>query len=269
MPNMNQVDKANDEEAKRLKRLARNRASARLRRLRKKNLVESYEAEVGVLESSLSKLQLHRWGVGNNADALLEALSMDRGQQKIDSEKRKELITSILAQQREQVRNLMDCQLENMTLSWIAQYGEEGDANGNGGGVFRTEGDDPTTAAEVNEFAEELNRVLELTPDQKEQLKLSTAGMEDEVLAIEDIDQSLTALMSNSWLMNNGIEQCTEQFTNILNATQMSKFLLWSDHNSEAIGQLDYVNAPPSNAPPNSSPTFIFGIDETNAGEDG
>ncbi len=233
--------------------------------------VESYEAEVGVLESSLSKLQLHRWGVGNNADALLEALSMDRGQQKIDSEKRKELITSILAQQREQVRNLMDCQLENMTLAWIAQYGEEGDgnANGNGGGVFRTEGDDPTTAAEVNEFADELNRVLELTPDQKEQLKLSTAGMEDEILAIEDIDQSLTALMSNSWLMNNGIEQCTEQFTNILNATQMSKFLLWSDHNSEAIGQLDYVNAPPSNAPPISSPTFIFGIDETNAGDDG
>jgi len=39
MPDMSSLNKADDEESKRLKRLARNRASARLRRLRKKNLV--------------------------------------------------------------------------------------------------------------------------------------------------------------------------------------------------------------------------------------
>jgi hypothetical protein len=164
MPNMNSLDKSNDEEAKRLKRLARNRASARLRRLRKKNLVESYEAEVGVLESSLAKLQAHKWGLGNNTDALLEALSMDRGQQKIDSEKRKELITSTLAQQREQVRNLLDCQLENLTLSWVAQYGVESAENST---MFSNSNDDPSTAAEVDELALELNKILELTPEQK------------------------------------------------------------------------------------------------------
>jgi hypothetical protein len=236
--------------------------------------VESYESEVGVLEQSLSKLQSHRWGVGttnSDSSALLEALSMDRGQQKIDSEKRKELITSILAQQREQVRNLMDCQLENMTLAWIAQHGDgDEEEGGGGGGLFRNQGEDPSTVAEGNDLASELNQVLQLTPDQKQQLKHSacTAGIEEERRSIEVIDQSLTALMSNSWLMNNGIEECTEQFTDILNATQMSKFLLWADHNSEAIDQLDYVNAPPSNAPPSASPTFIFGIDETNAGDD-
>lgn len=262
MPNMTAMNDGNDEEAKRLKRLARNRASARLRRLRKKNLVESYETEVGVLETSLSKLQAHRWGVGHNTDALLEALSMDRGQQKIDSEKRKELITSILAQQREQVRNLLDCQLENMTLAWIAQHGE---VAGTGAAVK----DDPDTNVELDDLALELNRVLDLTPDQKNQLRSSSAGMEEERQAIEVIDQSLTALMSNSWLMNVGIEECTEKFTNILNPTQMSKFLLWADHNSEAIDQLDYVNAPPGNAPPSASPTFAFGIEEANAGEDG
>ena len=224
--------------------------------------VESYETEVGVLETSLSKLQAHRWGVGHNTDALLEALSMDRGQQKIDSEKRKELITSILAQQREQVRNLLDCQLENMTLAWIAQHGEVAGA----GAAVK---DDPDTNVELDDLALELNRVLELTPDQKNQLRSSSAGMEEERQAIEVIDQSLTALMSNSWLMNVGIEECTEKFTNILNPTQMSKFLLWADHNSEAIDQLDYVNAPPGNAPPSASPTFAFGIEEANAGEDG
>jgi hypothetical protein len=42
MPDMSSLNKADDEESKRLKRLARNRASARLRRLRKKNLVSNY-----------------------------------------------------------------------------------------------------------------------------------------------------------------------------------------------------------------------------------
>uniref|UniRef100_A0A7S3Q0S8 BZIP domain-containing protein n=2 Tax=Chaetoceros debilis TaxID=122233 RepID=A0A7S3Q0S8_9STRA len=252
----------NDEEAKRLKRLARNRASARLRRLRKKNLVESYEAEVGVLESSLSKLQGHRWGVGADSEALLEALSMDRGQQQIDKAKRTELITSILSQQREQVRNLMDCQLENMVLGWVSQHGEIGGPSDAG------QPQDPSTQAELDELALELNDVLNLSPDQKSELQSASHGMEEERKAIETIYTSLTALMSNSWLMNSGIEECTEQFTSILNPTQMSKFLLWADHNSEAIDQLDYVNAPPANAQPNSSPTFAFGIDESTAMEE-
>jgi len=51
------TSKKSIDEEKRRKRLARNRASARLRRLRKKNLVESYESEVGVLEGSLKKLK--------------------------------------------------------------------------------------------------------------------------------------------------------------------------------------------------------------------
>lgn len=56
------TSKKSIDEEKRRKRLARNRASARLRRLRKKNLVESYESEVGVLEGSLKKLKQVRWG---------------------------------------------------------------------------------------------------------------------------------------------------------------------------------------------------------------
>ena len=53
-----------------------------------------------------------------------------------------------------------------------------------------------------------------------------------------------------------------------MNPTQMSKFMLWADHNAEAIDQLDYVNAPPANAQPASSPTFVFGIDDAPPGDD-
>lgn len=50
-------------------RLARNRAAARLRRQRKKNLVETYEAEVTALEANLKKLQSHEWGGDKEAEA--------------------------------------------------------------------------------------------------------------------------------------------------------------------------------------------------------
>lgn len=102
MPDMSSYSsQVNDEEDKRKKRLARNRASARLRRLKKKNLVDSYEGEVGILESALSKLRSHQWGSDIiDHEVLIEALSMERGQQPLTPEGRRELIQSILNQQR-------------------------------------------------------------------------------------------------------------------------------------------------------------------------
>ncbi len=244
--------------------------------------MESYEAEVGVLEASLTKLRAHRWGVGIDSEALLEALSMDRGQQKIDSAKRKELITSILSQQKEQVQNVMDCQLENMVLGWIARQGDDDNHTDSvDGDVGMDKGIDeektknnnsPISDGEngdtLDSLAAELNSVLKLTPDQKKQLVKATEGVEEERKAIEVVDTSLSALLSNPWLMNNGIEECMNQFTSIMNPTQMSKFMLWADHNAEAIDQLDYVNAPPANAQPATGPTFVFGIDDAPPGDD-
>jgi hypothetical protein len=207
--------------------------------------------------------------VGGDATAVLEALSMDRGQQKIDSEKRKELIKSILGQQREQVRSLMDCQLETMILGRIAQCDEKGDTSNGGRGEDLKMMDIVHDNDELDSLTAELNGILDLTSEQKEKLRNSTEGIEEERRAIAVVDESLLALMSNTWLLNNGIEQCTDQFLEILNPTQVSKFLLWADHNSDAIDQLDYVNAPPATSAPSASPMFVFGIDEMNNVEDG
>jgi len=65
--------------------------------------------------------------------------------------------------------------------------------------------------------------------------------------------------------MNHPVEEITQQFMSILNTGQMSKFLLWTDHNAEAIDQLDYVNAPPASSTPAQSPTFVFGTDNEGA----
>ena len=60
------------------------------------NQVDTYEGEVGVLEAALAKLQAHSWGSDHDHEALLEALSMDRGQQPLPPEKRQSLIHDIL-----------------------------------------------------------------------------------------------------------------------------------------------------------------------------
>ena len=75
-------------------------------------------------------------------------------------------------------------------------------------------------------------------------------------------------MLHNSWLMNEGVEACTKEFTSILNTGQMSKFLLWADHNGDGIDALDYVNAPSASDMPSQSPTFVFGMDEGPGGED-
>ncbi|KAL7544781.1 hypothetical protein ACHAWF_008147 [Thalassiosira exigua] len=240
-----------DEEDKRKRRLARNRASARLRRLKKKNLVDSYEGEVGILESSLSKLRSHRWGATSSPgavdhvpadhEALIEALSMERGQQPLTPERRREMVRSILAQQREQVANLLECQLENWVLGTLASSNDPGD--------------DPELAA----ITSELRSTLNLTPQQLSLLEQSSRGCAHEIRDLLTVDDCLRSLDANGWLLDEGVDEVAGQFTNVLNPTQLSKFLMWSDHNADQIERLDYVNA---NSVVGSGPAFEFGVDE-------
>jgi hypothetical protein len=62
-----------------LARLERNRASARLRRLRKKSMTEAYEQEVAAMEANLKRLKDHEWGSGVGGPALLATLGEKSG----------------------------------------------------------------------------------------------------------------------------------------------------------------------------------------------
>jgi hypothetical protein len=67
--------KLQEEDDRRQRRLERNRASARVRREKKKGMVETYEGEVSKLEYSLNLLNGHKFGVGKAHD-LVNALGM-------------------------------------------------------------------------------------------------------------------------------------------------------------------------------------------------
>jgi hypothetical protein len=282
----------NDEEYKRKKRLARNRASARLRRLKKKNLVDSYEGEVGILESALGKLKMHRWGEGgtvsvpsssssnlnvynndNQYEGLIEALSMERGQVPLSPEARRQLIQSILDQQREQVGNLLEVQLENWMLCTSFLSG------GSGGGGYGNNGN--VEDEEMALVASELQSLLQLTPQQVSLMEQQNhqqqgeggvgAAIMNEIQDLYSVEDCLQSIHSNMWLLDNGVEELSSQLTSILNPTQLSKFLLWSDHNAEAIEKLDFVNVVPLGGGGGEErggevgiggPVFEFGVDE-------
>lgn len=220
---------AQQEEEKRQKRLARNRASARLRRLRKKNLVEAYEQEVGILEKTLGQLKAHEWGENDNVAALTEALSMDRGQQVLSFKERHEAACCLLDQQLQWIEMLEEIMMEDYVLQNVR--------NG--------------------EFAE-LRDILGLDDEQLDQIEGSKVGWEEEWAALQTLKSSITAMRENDWLWNESVSSITEQFMGILHKNQISKFLLWADHNAEAIDELDGVNA--YSGMPNG-PVFAFGVE--------
>lgn len=259
MPDMTtfQASHVNDEEDKRKKRLARNRASARLRRLKKKNLVDSYEGEVGILESSLSKLRSHVWGseiIGH--DSLIEALSMERGQQPLTPENRKGLVQAILTQQRDQVANLLECQLENWTLCTLAN---KSDSFAGLNSMCSYPKTFSVNEVEVSQITTELTSSLRLTSKQVSLINQSSIGCSHEVKDLLTVDSCLESIHMNEWLLDKGVDEVAKLFTSILNPTQRSKFLLWSDHNAEPIENLDYVRL---QARKDSGPLFEFGVDE-------
>lgn len=251
------------EEEKRQKRLARNRASARIRRLRKKNLVDAYEVEVGILEKTLQLLKDHEWGgpddeakdggAGNTegrASALASALSMDRGQQLLTAEQRKATAADILQQQLVYLDQLETLLQEQFILHEIARM------HLNPGEKKESEGDN----------LDDLKQLLQLSDEQIVELNRASANWEEEWHALQTVKASLRAMKDNDWLWNEGCVETVDQFLNILHKNQISKFLLWCDHNVEAIEELDCVNARhPDNTDP--GPVFYFGVDCHPGGE--
>lgn len=196
--------------------------------------VDAYETEVGILEKTLKQLQAHEWGQADNHTALLDALGMERGQQAIAPEQRTEIIQDILKQQMQHVELLRQAQMEQECLELLVN-------------------------APDDEMSKELQSILQLTDAQKANIKTSSKGLDKEVEALETVASSLEAMLENKWLLNEGVQGITDQFTSILHKNQLSKFLLWTDANVESIDQLDHVQVQPLQG----APIFSFGVEST------
>jgi hypothetical protein len=191
---------------------------------------------VGILEKTLEQLRVHEWGTQDNPRALVEALSMDRGQQVLTTEERKQTATDILEQQLEYIGMLEEMMQEQYVLQHLPQ--------------------DPA-------LEQELRAVLGLTDQQVQQLATASTGWHDEWDALQTVKTSLQAMKDNNWLWNDGCTAVAEEFMSLLHKNQISKLLLWADHNVEAIDELDVVNAPSQVA---QGPVFHFGVNSSPEG---
>ena len=112
---------------------------------------------------------------------------------------------------------------------------------------------------EMAQITSELRSLLDLAPEQLAIIEECSRGCVHEVRDLFTVDDCLRSIHSNEWLLDEGVDGVAGQLTGILNQTQLSKFLLWSDHNAESIERLDYVNVIGGEG---GGPPFESGVDE-------
>lgn len=113
---------------------------------------------------------------------------------------------------------------------------------------------------EMVQLTSELKSLLNLSPEQISQIEQCSQGCLHEVQDLFTIDDCLQSIHTNQWLLDEGVDEVASQMTSMLNQTQLSKFLSWSDHNAEAIEKLDYINV--RGGEEKNAPLFEFGVDE-------
>lgn len=127
--------------------------------------------------------------------------------------------------------------------------------------------DDPDGGGEeMARITSELRSLLNLDVDQLANIERCSRDVAHEVRDLFTVDECLKSIHSNGWLLDEGVDGVASQLTDILNQTQLSKFLLWSDHNAESIERLDCVNAlgggGGGDGGGDGGPPFEFGVDE-------
>lgn len=228
------------DEERRQKRLARNRASARVRRMRKKTLVDAYELDVQRLEKSVQQLKAHRWGEGREA-TLREALGMDTASRPLaerahSAAQVRELRKSLAKQMSSHVEGMEESLLEAFVLPLVAgarsnldpQGGSDSEIGQIEKGLADALGMDPRSLPqECNPglYEQHLGQqnigateLLELRVLSK--IYRCTLNKLPDLLNLPTVDNSLSA------------------FVDAATQPQMAKLVSWAETNRESVGQL-------------------------------
>ncbi|RQM09087.1 hypothetical protein KXD40_002418 [Peronospora effusa] len=229
--------KLQEEDDRRQRRLERNRASARVRREKKKGMVETYEGEVSKLESSLNMLKNHEFGTGHGEElaAALENSSGEHLRHALMSKDAKmELMARILGQHSRNTDAIRRANAENQALIAVASDNAK---------LFLS-----------------LRTQLGLTDDQCQRIASFAVSASEEARKLDAIRKCFSALRAHDWLYVPGIETILHQSRNAMSTHQFQKFLSWSMENRPSIDQLQFV--PTSSVPESEKDlTFIFSED--------
>lgn len=223
--------KLQEEDDRRQRRLERNRASARVRREKKKGMVETYESEVSKLENSLNLLKAHSFGTGQAQD-LLHALEYSGGEHlrhaMMSKEAKTELMGRILGQHSQNTAAIRRANLENQVLIAAASDNSE---------LFNT-----------------LRTQLRLTDEQCRHLQNLAHHTRDEARKLDAIAKCFSALRVHDWLYFPGIESLLHHTRNTMTPQQFQRFLTWTGDNSDVVERLQTM----ATAGPDTDADFEF-----------
>ncbi|KAJ0410603.1 hypothetical protein ATCC90586_007436 [Pythium insidiosum] len=212
--------KLQEEDDRRQRRLERNRASARVRREKKKNMVETYEGEVSKLENSLNLLRSHSFGAGQAQD-LLSALDYTGGEHLrhalMSKEAKTDLMGRILGQHSRNTQAIRRANMENQVLL--------------------------AAACENSELFSSLRTQLRLSDEQVRQLQSLAPRARDEARKLDAIAKCFSALRVHDWLYFPGIESLLHHTRNTMTHQQFQKFLTWTNDNRDVIESLQVIAA--------------------------
>ena len=252
----------NEGDQKRDRRLARNRQSARLRRLKKKQLIDGLELEITQLQAALKRLLAHRWGTGGRMKILM-ALGKERQDIAVGRKAREVRMSEVLDMQEQDMIMLQDDVMQSLFLSWVAGCELEGlynqtdaDADADGNAVM-----EDSQMSGLLQMRASLANALRLTPEQQQRMQqlaagpLSAANMNKNsptkdnksLLASAVRTMRIKRLFSN--LKNdpkqafrfNALDDVQNMIQKVLEPDQVKKFWKWTDKNRKSINLMKYA----------------------------
>jgi hypothetical protein len=223
-------EKVQTEEKRRQKRLARNRATAKLRRLRKKAIVETLEQEVNEIEEMLKEIKEYRKGEGSvvlTSKELYEKVinidQQDTNKQrlKMTSKEKRQTSLKCLADSFPQLINrLWNDFLNDATLSWAV------------GLEIPESSISHSPATELaSELRNDLLQILKLDDRQIKQITILAKHLENERQKLLLMDKVITSIRVHEYLPCAFIDTINTNFRSLISSQQLSQFLEFVEKN--------------------------------------
>jgi hypothetical protein len=218
---------ATEAERKRARRLARNRASARLRRQRKRSTIENLESKIEKINRMIEKLRAYQFGSGlERGSALVKNLGAWTQPTKPHTLDERVAGTQYYLKM---VCRDLKIMLNNQTVSGLV-YCAAGNSLVGGKPEHRA-------------IQQELQGVLQLTPEQRAEI-MDPGG------ALAEVGNRYTTLCAllrvavaadkHKWLDSSIHERVRKSFTGIVSEEQDKRYMAWTDRNANAIRLLRF-----------------------------
>ena len=239
---LNAYDGFYSEDERKNRRLARNRASARLRRQRKRLMIDILEAKVRKLETRLAKIKKLKWTDGGDSDGEglnkssvpFRDLGVDLNHPDVlDVKARNDRINEILRGIRANIDVVCGDALRASVLGWLGADVETSKQTLTAMGCGNNLGG-------IDALRADLIKVLDLSQEQLQKLNLieKQCASSHEFSFSVFLKQCLFLFAQQRLYEHNLLDTAIESFNQVCQDAQKKKFLTWSGQNVVAISGL-------------------------------